>query len=160
MIKLFSNKISHLNKKVKYLQTQFSYLHIMTNFGHKYILILNFYIYNAYITNSPYIAHHVLISIVRIIDLVPLLNELSTTWVMFINFIKNNFTTTHMNKKVKPLQTQFSFLYMMRNISHKYFSFFTFIFTILLYIITNSPNIAHHVLISIFVIIDLVPARG
>jgi hypothetical protein len=45
-------------------------------------------------------------------------------------------------------------------ISHKYISFFTFIFTILLYIITNSPNIAHHVLISIFVIIDLAPARG
>jgi hypothetical protein len=61
------------------------------------------------------------------------LNELSTTRVMFINFLKNNFTTTHVNKKVKPLQTQFSFLYMMRNISHKYISFFTFIFTILLY---------------------------
>jgi hypothetical protein len=59
-------------------------------------------------------------------------NELSTTRVMFINFIKNNFTTTHMNKKFKPLHTQFSFLYMMRNISHKYISFFTFIFTILL----------------------------
>ena len=73
MIKLFSNKISHLNKKVKYLQTQFSYLHIMTNFGHKYILVINFYIYNAYITNSPYIAHHVLISIIIIIDLVPAL---------------------------------------------------------------------------------------
>jgi hypothetical protein len=28
-----------------------------------------------------------------------------------------------MNKKVKPLQTQFFFLYMMRNISHKYISF-------------------------------------
>ena len=42
MIKLFSNKISHLNKKVKYLQTQFSYLHIMTNFGHRYVLILTF----------------------------------------------------------------------------------------------------------------------
>ena len=42
MIKLFSNNISHLNKKVKYLQTQFSYLHIMTNFGHEYILILTF----------------------------------------------------------------------------------------------------------------------
>jgi hypothetical protein len=30
----------------------------------------HFYIYNVYITNSPYIAHHVLISIVIIIDLV------------------------------------------------------------------------------------------
>jgi hypothetical protein len=122
MIKLFSNKISHLNKKVKYLQTQFSYLHIMTNFGHENILILTFIFTMCRICN-------IFSNIIKI----NMKNEMYLCEIFLIMYKKEKCVckdlTFLLNKKVKYLQTQFSYLHIMTNFGHEYILILTFIFT-------------------------------